>query len=459
MNMQSDNIEDLFREKLSGFKADTTTSFDSRMLDSIINHSAQQSRWQEFATKWGKAVAGLIAGVVATSAVFLAKDPDSDAGMSGMSIRQERSVVDRQNETVLFSKMQNKLSAKQNPVKYHDADAIVDAGRLAIVQASAGIDESTDNSGVQGVAVGKNNKRVAIKNGFGDDGDDNKNMYDKTLLAMVEPIKKQEEIFAMEAEMNSVCYTNVGYSDMVAELEGLEEMFDSGIGEKAKQRFRSQSIEVSIGIESYGQKNIEGEQTEVDLRKATVLYCAQFNKIEVKAGVSLSKFGRQKNYDYSYYKTDSIDSWYRVDSVNIQGEQIGEVQYDTVSNLYNQSTSAEATNYRISVPILLGYKMQKNRFCASIFAGAECYFDIAESKTKPKIAQQRLFDITESGSSNKKTNIAFVGQMQIGFFVTRKIQLFANGEYRRYLNPLISNGQSQKQLPSIGADVGLKVFF
>ncbi len=183
----------------------------------------------------------------------------------------------------------------------------------------------------------------------------------------------------------------------------------------------------------------------------------------ITTGISYAEYNQHHNYTSSYEEYSADDSYYSYDTtwgwifdppdiatpiiIGIDSTWVDVYRMVTVQN-----SGINRTRY-LEIPVMIGYRINKNLFSFEVNAGANIGFLTYSNFKVPDIDNHQLM-IDDSDINHTMVN--FSVNSTVYYYLNRKTSLFISPYYKRNLKPVFTNGSFTNQYNNIfGINFGI----
>ncbi len=182
----------------------------------------------------------------------------------------------------------------------------------------------------------------------------------------------------------------------------------------------------------------------------------KFNKFYIETGIGHERVDQHGDYRIDYETRDSVGYYNEVVSFEINPNNTDEIYYNTrETTVYDSVSHYRLTNpvYNysyINIPIWIGYRFfEREKFSASIQTGVT--FSFLNNVNTPKVEfynpDAKLLSINNHTPERSQNNIKFNIGLRLNYKVHRSISIGIQPEFYHYLNSVFNESSGRNLLP------------
>lgn len=186
----------------------------------------------------------------------------------------------------------------------------------------------------------------------------------------------------------------------------------------------------------------------------------------IQTGLEYSEYKQYRNYNNSFKAFDSLNSYYRTDTIwgwVFDPPDVGKpiiLGYDTVFvPVYNTTNEGYNRWQYLEIPLIGGYRFNKGRVGFEAATGFSCSFLLDASGNVPHLTDKNRF--TELGDMKDEMNkylFNYILQLGFTYHITPAWSFNLSPFYKQNLNSVFKNNYPiEQKFRSFGINFGLKV--
>jgi len=186
----------------------------------------------------------------------------------------------------------------------------------------------------------------------------------------------------------------------------------------------------------------------------------------IQTGLAYSRLSNYRNYNHSFLDYDSTRSYYTNDTTwgwIFDPPEIGKpivIAIDSVLvPVYNDINEGRNEWNYFEIPLLVGYKLNKNRFSFDVATGFSYGLLINASGNVPSLTQESSFtELSEMESLINRNQFNYILQVGVSYHLTPNWSIMAKPYYKQNLiNVFDNNYPIDQRFRSFGVKLGLTV--
>ena len=186
----------------------------------------------------------------------------------------------------------------------------------------------------------------------------------------------------------------------------------------------------------------------------------------LQTGLGYSEFSQYRNYNNSFQALDSLNSYYRTDTIwgwVFDPPDVGKpiiLGYDTVYvPVYNTTNEGYNRWKYLEVPLLAGYRFNMGRFGLEVGTGFSCGFFLAADGNVPDLKDNNRFtELKDIRDEMNRYLFSYILQAGFSWHITPAWSLDVSPFYKQNLNSVFKkNYPVSQKFSSFGVNFGLRV--